>query len=71
MKPGRRGRQLISVADIARSSREVLKGLDDGSLSPTAGRAKIEALRLIYDTMRFDTKDAFILPNSTGQSANR
>lgn len=55
MKPGRRGRQLMSVADIARSGREVLKGLDDGSLSPATGRAKIEALRLIYDTMQRDS----------------
>jgi len=52
MRAPHRGRQLIGPADIARHTRDVLRGLDDGIITPTMAQAQLAALRLIFDVMK-------------------
>lgn len=65
MKPGGRGRQLQSVADIAKSARRVILEVDNGLMPASKAQAILAGLRLIFDTMQHSS----IATTQSGQLA--
>ena len=64
MQPGKRGRQLKSVADIARAARKIINEVDTDVMPASKAQAILAGLALVFDVMRHSSDSGTLSPKT-------